>query len=155
MTQKQKQVAEKMIRGRFAGLKAAARGAIPGLAVTLYPNYIFPSPKTVEGVVAPTRELQVKLAKMVQLGDEIKQEWMRLHEQAQEDHRAYSERASKLTHFLDVKLSQAIEKLWLSDLPEAQRMLNELVNLEDLAEEMKALDLPVAKLPKELPPANL
>jgi hypothetical protein len=155
MTQKQKQVAEKMIRGRFAGLKAAARGAIPGLAVAPYPTYSLPSPKTVEGVVAPTQELQDKISTMAQLGEEVKEEWVRLHEQAQEDHRAYSEKASKLTHFLDVKLSQAIEKLWLSDLPEAQRMLNELVNLEDLAKEMKALGLPAAKLPKELPPADL
>lgn len=154
MNQKQKQVAEKMIRGRFAGLKAAARGAIPGLAVAPL-AYQIPTPETLKTVVAPTEELQLKVHEMVALSREIREEWNRLSQQAQEDHRAYSEKASKLTHFLDVKLSQAIEKLWLSDLPEAQRMLNELVNLEDLAKEMKALGLPAAKLPKELPPADL
>lgn len=151
MNTKQKQVAEKMIRGRFAGLKAAARRAVPTLSVQDVPYWLNilgePQPPTVE-MRAELKDLRERVAA-------LREAWRAEYKAAQADHAKYSDKLNKIIHFLDVRQSQAIEKLWLSDLPEARRQLDELVSLDDLANEMRSLGLPSARLPKELPPVDL
>ena len=149
MNMKQKAITEKMVKGRFEGLKAAAWGALPDMAVGQPPYSSIP------GATAPTPDLQSRWDRARREIEAVTKEWNAIWRQAVEDHKKYGEKLNKIVHFLAVKKSQAIEKLWLSDLPEALTLINSLVDLEMLKAEMATVGVPTGNVPKELPPVDL